>query len=106
MILKLENVATPPDAGTVSVPESVPPAGFVPIAIVTLFDALVTVVPVASTIATRTVGDEIVPPAGAFGGCTWNCTAVAGPAPPSTAPTTVNAALVALDAPALDATSV
>lgn len=42
------NVAMPPDADTVTVPDNVPPPGFVPIAIVMLFVAVVTRFPYAS----------------------------------------------------------
>src|SRR4051812_8099288 len=65
----LENVATPPDAATVVVPDSVPPPGLVPMARVTLALEVVTVLPNASCTATCTDG-EIAAPAIAVVGCT------------------------------------
>src|SRR5512147_1013221 len=51
-MLSVLNVATPATAGTVFVPESVPPPGFTAMAIVTLLVKLVTVFPWASLTAT------------------------------------------------------
>src|SRR5512145_317902 len=53
---RLENVATPPTASTVHVPDSVPPPGLVPIATVMLAVELVTVLLKASCTATCTAG--------------------------------------------------
>src|SRR3954447_7444209 len=53
---RLENVATPPTAATVVVPDSVPPPGLVPMATVMLAVELVTVLPNASCTATCTAG--------------------------------------------------
>src|SRR6185295_13004457 len=66
---RLENVAKPLTADTVSVPDSVPLPGFVPMATVTLALELVTVFPNASCTATCTDG-LIATPAVAFVGCT------------------------------------
>src|SRR5690242_6100179 len=55
-MLRLENVATPATAAAVAVPESVPLAGLVPIAMVMLFVAVVTVLPDASCTVTLTAG--------------------------------------------------
>src|SRR3954464_711092 len=66
---RLENVATPEDAATVVVPDSVPPPGFVPIATVTEALELVTVLPNASCTATCTAGERLTP-AVALLGCT------------------------------------
>ena len=48
LMLRFENVAIPPTAATVTVPESVPLPGLVPMASVTLVVAVVTVLPCAS----------------------------------------------------------
>src|SRR3954465_6773412 len=53
---RLEKVATPPDAATVSVPDSVPPPGLKPMATVMLAVELVTVLPNVSCTATSTAG--------------------------------------------------
>src|SRR5512146_1162754 len=53
---RLENVATPPTADTVFVPDSVPPPGLVPMATVMLAVELVTVLPNVSCTATCTAG--------------------------------------------------
>src|SRR5712671_5510615 len=53
---RLENVATPATAGTVAVPESVPPPGLAPIATVMLAVEPVTVLLNASCTATCTAG--------------------------------------------------
>jgi len=63
---RLEKVATPPDAATVVVPDSVPPPGLVPIATVMLAVEPVTVFPNAS--------------------CTVTCTAARSPPRPSRSP--------------------
>src|SRR4051794_19155303 len=64
-----ENVATPADADTVVVPDSVPPPGLVPMATVMLAAELVTVLLKASCTVTCTAG-LIATPAVAFVGCT------------------------------------
>src|SRR6185436_17536275 len=66
---RLENVATPLDAATVWVPDSVPPPGLVPMATVTFAVELVTVFPNASCTATCTAG-LIAAPAVVLVGCT------------------------------------
>src|SRR5437667_11072399 len=66
---RLENVVSPVPAGTVMVPESVPPPGLAPMATVMLAVELVTVLPNASCTATCTAG-LITAPAAAFAGCT------------------------------------
>src|SRR3954468_8018203 len=68
---RLENVATPDDADTVVVPESVPPPGLVPMATVMLAAELVTVLLKASCTVTCTAG-AIATPATALLGCTEN----------------------------------
>src|SRR5512133_302728 len=68
---RLENVATPADADTMLVPESVPPPGLVPMATVMLAVELVTVLLTASCTVTCTAG-EIATPAMALIGCTVN----------------------------------
>src|SRR3954463_6716869 len=68
---RLEKVATPPEAATVSVPDSVPPPGLVPMATVTLAVELVTVLPNVSCTVTWTDG-EIDTPATAFVGWAVN----------------------------------
>src|SRR6185436_16337319 len=70
---RLENVATPDDADTVVVPDSVPPPGLVPIATVMLAPELVTVFPNASCTATCTAGERLAP-AIALLGCTVKAT--------------------------------
>src|SRR6185295_10108010 len=57
----LENVATPPDADAVVVPDSVPPPGLEPIATVMLAVEPVTVLPNASCTATCTAGEMLTP---------------------------------------------
>src|SRR5256885_10667938 len=54
-------VATPPDAATVVVPDSVPPPGLVPMATVMLAVELVTVLPNASCTVTCTAGEIATP---------------------------------------------
>src|SRR5678810_989256 len=66
---RLENVATPLDADTVVVPDSVPPPGLVPMATVMLAVELVTVLLNASCTVTCTAG-LIATPAVAFEGWT------------------------------------
>src|SRR6185295_13710399 len=70
---RLEKLATPDDAATVVVPDSVPPPGLVPMATVMLALELVTVFPNASCTATCTAG-EIATPAVALLGCTVKAT--------------------------------
>src|SRR3954464_15523303 len=65
---RLENVATPPTADTVTVPDSVPPPGLVPMATVMLALELVTVLPNVSCTATCTAG-LIAAPAVVVVGC-------------------------------------
>ncbi len=79
LILKPANVATPDTAGTVTVPDSVPPPKFVPIATVTLAAKLGTVLPNASRALTWTAGVMLVP-ATAVDGSTEkaSCDAAAG----------------------------
>ena len=60
-MLSVENEATPFDAVTVLVPESVPPLGFVPIATVTLPLNDVTVLPRPSSAVTVTAGVKVAP---------------------------------------------
>src|SRR5262245_50075350 len=66
---RLENVATPPTAATVVVPDSVPPPGLKPMATVMLAVELVTVFPNVSCTATCTAG-LIAAPAVVLVGCT------------------------------------
>src|SRR6185295_5296721 len=73
---RLENVATPDDAPTVAVPDSVPPPALVPMATVTLADELVTVLPNASCTVTCTAG-LIATPAVAFAGWTLKASLLA-----------------------------
>src|SRR6185295_19192655 len=68
---RLEKVATPLAAATVSVPASVPPPGLVPMATVTLAVELVTVLPNVSCTVTCTDG-EIDTPATVFVGWAVN----------------------------------
>src|SRR5512133_1847916 len=65
---RVEKVATPADADTVVVPDSVPPPGLVPIATVMLAVELVTVFPNWSCTVTCTAG-AIATPAVALAGC-------------------------------------
>src|SRR5439155_26017008 len=53
---RLENVATPPDAAALAVPESVPPPGLLPMATLTVAEDEVTRFPNASTTRTVTAG--------------------------------------------------
>jgi hypothetical protein len=68
---RLENVATPADADTVVVPDSVPPPGLLPIATVMLAVELVTVLLNASCTVTCTAG-AIATPATSFDGWVVN----------------------------------
>src|SRR2546421_8747203 len=91
-MLSPENVATPPVAATVAVPDSVPPPGFVPIATVMFPVNPVAVLPLASCAVSWTAG-VIVAPATVLVGWTLNTSAVAVPA------VMLNAALDRLPAP-------
>src|SRR5262249_57023447 len=73
---RLENVATPLDAATVVVPDSVPPPGLAPVATVMLAVELVTVLLNASCTVTCTAG-AMATPATALVGCTVNASLVA-----------------------------
>src|SRR5512144_1563627 len=64
---RLENVATPADAATVVVPDSVPPPGLAPMATVMLALDPVTVLPNASCTATRTAGESATPAVASVG---------------------------------------
>src|SRR6202050_4996609 len=79
-MLRLENVATPATAFTVSVPANVPLDGFVPIATVTALVAVVTGFPEASPTVTVTAG-VIVAPATTLEGCTVKASFDAVPTP-------------------------
>src|SRR2546427_227708 len=65
---RLPNVATPPTAATVALPESVPLPGLLPIASVILPENPVAVLPLPARAVTVTAG-EIVAPAVAVVGC-------------------------------------
>src|SRR5438034_2208981 len=86
------NVATPPVAAWVAVPDKTPPDGLVPMASVTLPVNPVAVLPFASRAVTSTAG-VILPPATVLVGCTVNTRVAALPA------VTLNAVLVVLPAP-------
>src|SRR5439155_20136458 len=58
---RLEKVATPAEAATVVMPDSVPPPGLVPIATVMLAVEPVTVLSKASRTVTRTAGARATP---------------------------------------------
>src|SRR6266566_4626648 len=73
------NVATPPDAACVAVPDKAPPDGLVPIARVTLPVNPVAVFPFASWAVTSTAG-VMLPPATVLVGCTVNTRVAALPA--------------------------
>src|SRR5207248_999600 len=74
------NVATPLEAFTVAVPDSVPLPGLVPIAIVTLAELDVTVLAKAS--CNVTAGDGVIElPEAVFVGCALNTSALALAAP-------------------------
>src|SRR5437773_11637052 len=72
-MLRLEKVASPPTAATVVVPERVPPAGFVPIATVTLPVKPGTLLLMASSAATSTGGATCAPAVAVVGrtGVVW-----------------------------------
>src|SRR5262245_49199057 len=72
---RVENVAMPATALTVTVPDSVPPPGLVPMAIVTGAVDAVTVAPPASWMATW--NEPMVAPAAVLPGCVMNPTLVA-----------------------------
>src|SRR2546429_115000 len=91
-MLNVENVATPPLAATVAVPESVPPPALVPIATVTFPVNPVAVLLLASSAVTCTAG-VIAAPADVVLGSTEKTSCVAVPA------VILNAVLVALPAP-------
>src|SRR5271156_3440257 len=91
-MLRLEKVATPLTALTVSVPASVPLAGLLLIAMLTELVAEVTMLPDPSSIVTCTAG-VIAAPAPTFVGCTVSTSFVAIPA------LTVKLLLVALVSP-------
>src|SRR2546430_2348650 len=91
-MLNVENVATPPLAATVAVPESVPPPALVPIATVTFPVNPVAVLLLASSAVTCAAG-VIAAPADVLLGCTEKTSCVAVPA------VILNAVLVALPAP-------
>src|SRR5207247_11164632 len=76
-MLRFENVATPFTAGTLSVPASVPPAWFAPIATVMVPVKLVAAFPDASRALTATAG-VIVAPAWALLGWTLTPKCVEG----------------------------
>src|SRR6185436_13015874 len=96
---RVENVATPATAATVVVPDSVPPPGLVPMAMVMVAVELVTVLSKASRTVTCT-GGAIATPATAFDGGTVKASLVAA------AWLMVNAADVAPASEADDAVSV
>src|SRR5216110_1966584 len=73
------NVATPPNAAWVAVPDKAPPDGLVPIASVTLPVNPVAVFPFASWAVTSTAG-VMLPPATVLVGCTVNTRVAALPA--------------------------
>src|SRR5438552_1315050 len=98
-MLSVENEATPFDAVTVLVPESVPPLGFVPIATVTLPLNDVTVLPRPSSAVTVTAG-VMVGLAVVIVGWTENPTCAAAPG------AMLNAALAAAAGPVALAASV
>src|ERR1041385_7947345 len=76
-MLKSENVATPATAGTILVPDRLPPPGFVPIDRVMLPANVVTVFPCASCAVTLMAG-AIFTPAVVVEGCTVKASLVAG----------------------------
>jgi hypothetical protein len=99
LILNPVNVATPATAFEVTVPESVPLPGFVPMASVIAFVAVVTMLPPASSMVTVTAG-VIEATAAVLVGCAVNTSFVAEPA------VTLNALLVAPVSPVLVAANV
>src|SRR6266567_4435768 len=86
------NVATPPDAACVAVPDKAPPAGLAPMASVTFPVNPVAVLLLASSAVTCTAG-VIAAPADVVLGCTENTSCVAVPA------VILNAVLVVLPEP-------
>src|SRR2546428_10145822 len=90
---RVGKLATPELAATVVVPESTPPPGFAPMAMVMLAEEPVTVLPSASSTVTCTAG-EMPAPAVALEGWAVNANLVAGPGvmlnavevPPGSAP--------------------
>jgi hypothetical protein len=81
LMLRLLKVATPAIAETVVVPESVPPPGFAPIATVTLFTNVGSVLPELDAAAICTAG-VIATPAAVVLGWTVKTRWVAAPDPP------------------------
>src|ERR1043166_2469425 len=78
-MLRSPNVATPFAALTVSAPDNVPLAGFVPIAIVTAPVNDDTTLPEASSAATCTAGVIVCPPWVVWGWtANWRCVAGGG----------------------------
>src|SRR3989442_14425632 len=77
-MIRFANVATPLAAATVTLPESVPPTGLLPIATVTLPLNPVAMLPWASSAATRTAG-AVAPPAGAAPGSPLHAGRAAAP---------------------------
>src|SRR5690348_5060211 len=77
-MLKPGNVATPPAAATVVVPDSAPPPGFVPSATVTFAVNCVAVFPCASCAVTCTAG-VMGAPAVVLDGWALNTSCVAAP---------------------------
>src|SRR5689334_8947874 len=73
---RLGKLATPADNSAVVCPDSVPPRGFVPVALVMVAVELVTVLANASWTVTCTAG-AIATPATAFAGCTVKASLVA-----------------------------
>src|SRR6266550_2179991 len=93
------NVATPPAAAWVAVPDKAPPDGLVPMASVTLLVNPVAVFPFASWAVTSTAG-AMLPPATVLVGCTVNTSVAAVPA------VILNAVLVPVTGPGALAVSV
>src|SRR5438046_3098408 len=93
------NVATPPDAACVAVPDKAPPAGLVPMARVTFPVKPVAVFPFASWAVTSMAG-VMLPPATVLVGCTVNTSVAAVPA------VILNAELVPVAGPVALAVSV
>src|SRR2546425_3582457 len=91
-MIRFANVATPLAAATVTLPDSVPPTGLLPIATVTLPLNPVAMLPWASSAATRTAG-AIALPAVAGPGSTVNASWTAAPG------ATVNGVLVVVSVP-------
>src|SRR5947208_11949942 len=98
-MLRVEKVATPATAAMVRVPESVPPAGFVPIATVTLPVKPGTRLSIASRAVSCTPGAIVVPAATELG-CTVKESRTGRPA------VMANAVLVAPERPSAVAASV